>query len=115
MTRDQIYAGYTIDAAGIIQSPGKFQGEPAYAPYFHAFGQGSESLTWTSGDTTEIHTLTAPDRVMWPELSATHIAVALESDDQGFIYCVALSRLGLDSLMNDYEDDLATPDSVSAA
>lgn len=34
MTRQEILDAYETDR-GIIQSPGKFEGEPIYAPYFY--------------------------------------------------------------------------------
>lgn len=35
ISRTEIMARYTV-VNGIIQSPGKFEGLPIYAPYFHA-------------------------------------------------------------------------------
>lgn len=32
--RDQVLRDYNVDANGVIRSPGKFEGEPAFVPYF---------------------------------------------------------------------------------
>lgn len=34
MTRGDIIATYNVDERGIIRSPGKFEGEQVFAPYF---------------------------------------------------------------------------------
>lgn len=34
MTRKEIAETYKVDERGVIRSPGKFEGEPIYVPYF---------------------------------------------------------------------------------
>lgn len=70
----------------IITSPGKFEGEPIYAPYFYGL--------WLIGEYDEITTrgfklgcrfnLTNKDYELWPELKP-YKKLELWVDDNGFV------------------------------
>ena len=86
MTRQEIVSEYKVDAGGRIQSPGKFEGEMLYAPYFwDAYLNG-----WADSDDGEVLTfdVTDDDRREFPELAEIK-AIDLINTDQGFVYCTA--------------------------
>lgn len=81
MTRAEIEREYKV-VDGVIRSPGKFEGEPVYAPYFwDAFLSGmvdeddGEYLYFDVND---------DDRRIFPELKDVN-RVSLREDDQGFV------------------------------
>lgn len=84
MTRDQIEAAYNV-VDGIIRSPGKFEGEPVYVPYFW-----NAALEGGGGDEDDgeliIFNVTADDRETWPELAGVERIKLLETD-VGFVVC----------------------------
>lgn len=86
MTRQDIMTEYNVDANGIIHSPGKFEGEMVYAPYFwDAFLNGM-----ADEDNGKVLTfnITDEDREQFPELADVR-AIDLINTDQGFVYCTA--------------------------
>ena len=84
MNRSTILSTYRVEN-NIICSPGKFAGNPIYAPYFWEMvleGAGED----IDGD--YFIELCSEDRAMFPELGeATNIVIW--EDDQGFICCEA--------------------------
>lgn len=95
MTREEILKEYTVDEAGCITTPGKFEGEMLYAPYFYeavmdgcgedVYDQDGEeyeesSLLYTRLD---IH---PEDRTEFPELDPTTTEVLVYPSDQGFVH-----------------------------
>jgi len=83
MTREDIEQDYTIEN-GIITNPGKFEGEPVYAPYFYdAYLNGMAD--YDDGDEMWFD-ITADDRAMFPEIGEATRAI-LSIDDNGFVYC----------------------------
>lgn len=82
MTREDIEIAFKV-SNGRITSPGKFEGEAVYVPYFwHIFldGGADESL----GGKLIFH-VTEGDRKMFPELGAKRKRVALYERDDGFV------------------------------
>lgn len=85
MTREDIEREYTVQN-GIIRNPGKFEGEPIYAPFFYDAlmnGMADED----DGDEAWFD-ITDEDRAMFPELGAC-TRVILRQSDQGFVSCDA--------------------------
>jgi len=84
MTREEIEKNFTIKE-GIIHSPGKFEGEPLWAPYFweivleEAGHEGNEAVT--SVDVS----IDDRDREIFPELCWAK-EISLWCDDNGFVY-----------------------------
>ena len=84
MTRDEILELYKV-VNGKIVSPGKYEGEPAYVPYY--WGLVLENMQDEIVDE-EIglyaFDLDSVDHAMWPELAGfTHLEIAEGSD--GFV------------------------------
>jgi len=78
MTRAEILAQYEIKD-GIIVSPGKFEGEPLYAPYFYSI--------WLDGGADSASLAILPeDRKAFPEIPARRRKFWLSEDAQGFFY-----------------------------
>jgi len=85
MTRQEIEDQYTVEN-GIIQDPGKFEGEPLWSPYFYdlylngcADYDGDDELWFDIDD---------EDLAQFPELVG-YTRVILREDEQGFVYCEA--------------------------
>jgi hypothetical protein len=66
----------------IICSPGKFEGEPIWAPYFYNVMLNGESEHINGVD---YFKLEAEDKAIFPEL-ANSFGVALEESEQGFVH-----------------------------
>lgn len=82
MTRADIERDYNV-VDGVIRSPGKFEGEPVYAPYFwDAFLNGMQDED--DGEFL-LFNVTDEDRVEFPELQGVS-QVSLGEDSQGFVY-----------------------------
>lgn len=87
MTRDEILAAYKVDANGIIRSPGKFEGEMLYVPYFWDMAlQGFSNMEFDDEDNrTDAFTINADDRALFPELGDA-ARIELFESEQGFVY-----------------------------
>jgi hypothetical protein len=87
LTRDYIRKTYNVTSDGIIRSPGKFEGEPLYTPYFWSLmldGGGDEE----DGDDV-IFQITDEDRRLYPELGSI-TRLALREDENGFVYSTVI-------------------------
>jgi len=72
---------YETDVCDLITSPGKFEGEPIWAPYFWEEEPSFEDL----GTNTLFFILTEEERRLFPSLSSA-FAVYLWEDDNGFVW-----------------------------
>ena len=82
MKRKEIEQRYSIDANGIIRSPGKFEGEMLYVPYFwDAFLNGFADRD--NGNVLGFD-VTSEDKVEFPELIARRTVKLYERSD-GFV------------------------------
>ncbi len=85
-TCSEIEAYFRVNTQGRIEDPGKFEGEPRYAPYFwDAVMLGCSAQEDTDG--TLVLDVSEEDRVEFPEL-ANVAQVCLMSDNAGFLYAV---------------------------
>lgn len=82
--------GYTHDANGRITQPGKFEGEPIFAPYY--YGIGLEGFA--DSDDGKAYGFrfknSDVDFVLWPELKkwlGRKRSLRIVEDSQGFIHC----------------------------
>lgn len=83
MTRKEVLQEFEV-RDGIITSPGKFEGEPIYAPYYWAMdcmGMADEYVLDVA-----IFFVTDQDRKEFPELDQFLELVEIWSDDQGFVH-----------------------------
>lgn len=82
MTREKILQDYEVDTNGIIRSPGKFEGEMLYVPYFWEVfldgGADRDNGTILGFD------LTPEDKAQFPELKGKR-TVRLYQRDDGFV------------------------------
>lgn len=90
MTRQEILDSYDIDASGTIRSPGKFEGEPIFAPYFWDLGlQGFSD--YDSGKMYRFRVKNGdPEFQEFPELKrwlGRKRSIVMFEDSQGFVYC----------------------------
>ena len=90
MTRQEIEKEYKINEHGIICSPGKFEGEMLYAPYFYEIimDGGADETDYPEGeDGSPVDTffITPEDIKEFPELDGCTKIECFESE-QGFFY-----------------------------
>jgi hypothetical protein len=89
VTKESILAEYA-HKDGRITSPGKFEGEPVFAPYYWSLGLEGFA---NSDDGSVYHfrfKTSDPDYTLWPELQAwlgRKRTLKLREDDQGFVRC----------------------------
>ena len=77
--------GYECDEQGRITSPGKFEGEMYYIPYFYDIAiQGDGE--WDYEDGTVTVQIEACDRELFPELPADQECVTMIVSESGFVY-----------------------------
>lgn len=94
-TRANALNGLYLNAQGIIASPGRYEGEPAYTPAAEAIvNAGFAETVWCdcaeecSCVPTYLLTLDDEDRAEWPELTGID-SLLFYTDDNGFAYCRA--------------------------
>jgi hypothetical protein len=98
--RAAIFAAYEIDDSSlIIQSPGKFEAESAWVPYFweSSLGGTADELTYPDGATLYVVQIDGSDRAAWPEIEADKVAAVLEESDSGFVSCSLVTQEELDA------------------
>lgn len=82
--RDQVLAQYKV-RGGRIVSPGKFEGEPIYAPWFYEGGlEGLEVAT--DDDGSQIFQVGADDLAQYPEIPPDARWIRVYEDEQGFVH-----------------------------
>jgi hypothetical protein len=89
MNRNQILDEYEINEGGVIQSPGKFEAEMLYAPYFYeALMDGlADDRDDTDPDCpVATFVVSADDLAEFPELGGAMLVKCWE-DTSGFFYC----------------------------
>lgn len=88
MNRQDVLNLYTVNEHGIITSPGKFEGEPLYVPYFWDMGiNGSYErieIDETDGKAWLTYFVYNTDIDEFPELHGVSV-VYLHGTEQGFI------------------------------
>ncbi len=102
----EIKKEYDVGDDGIINSPGKFEGEPVWAVYFYDLaGSGEELLTNQEGNSYEIFEVDDEERKEFG-LADDIKAVVLKHTDQGFIYTAAMTSRELNDLRNEVQNDI---------
>lgn len=105
-------AEYRINEHGTIQTPGKFEAEPAYAPYFYDFVMdGAQAETIMDGETSvDVFIVDDEDRAVFPELLADVYAVLLWQDSNGFVNTRKMDSAQLDRFRAECENADTTED-----
>lgn len=91
LTRAEIEKMYKVEN-GIIKSPGKFEQEPVYVPYYWDLvldGGPDEQVDDEDGTVHAIFEIDMTDVEMWPELGITR-KLDLWEDSQGFVRHTAI-------------------------
>jgi hypothetical protein len=128
MTRLEILEAFNVHN-GLITTPGKFEGEPIYAPYFYAFGHDECEVLSHADDTAgEFAALIRPfatDHTEFPELHENQKAPAyilLTESSTGFVHVESVAteadadhiRAVYDALITSEESEMPeTPKSES--
>lgn len=117
MKRSEILAQYDVDSHGIIHSPGKFEGEYLYAPYFSdADMEGCSEILASMEDAGEYAALIEvqpEDRTEFPELEPDTAFILLCESDQGFVSVRELTAKQADKVRADYEREAELRDAES--
>lgn len=92
MTRADIERDYRV-VSGRITSPGKFEGEPVFAPFFYeqaleGFGlvDSDVGLSHFRDDSSCRLSIFEADRASFPELGTARWVIVREDED-GFVHC----------------------------
>lgn len=108
MTRAEIESEFDIQD-GIIKDPGKFEGEPVYAPYFYVLGMDSGADEDVYGADDTIHSvffITDEDREQFPELKEEEIeALHVWEGETGFFNTEAVTREEWEAFKAQHESD----------
>lgn len=88
MTREEILKMYKVEN-GIIKSPGKFEGEMVYAPYFYDLIMEGDGEIQEDGSS--FVDFIEEDYKEFPELVGNDIAY-INEDDNGFVWCEISKR-----------------------
>jgi hypothetical protein len=90
MTRQETLNAYSVNEHGTITSPGKFEGEPIFAPLFWSIGLDG----CADSDDGKVYTFhirkTDPEHQQFPELAkwlGRRRTLRLREDNQGFVHC----------------------------
>ena len=96
MTREEILSAYKVNEHGMITSPGKFEGEMIYAPYFYELwneGDGEDIYMDNGEDGGEIiftsFKVSDEDRATFPELEGVE-EIRFHESDTGFVYVTTI-------------------------
>lgn len=86
MTRQEIEADYAV-TSGVITSPGKFEGEPVYAPYFYDLLGKGEADNVRDSEGVDVFTffIQDPDTREFSELRDAD-SVDLWENGDGFVH-----------------------------
>lgn len=87
--REIIKSQYEVGIDGVIKSPGKFEGEMIYAPYFYDLWNSGcyDDLEYGSeSGESAIFRITRDDLKMFPEIGTAQELIVWE-DSTGFVYC----------------------------
>ncbi len=106
MNRQEVLDAYEVNKYGLIESPGKFEGEPIYTPAMWndlLDGGSDEDLPWPDGTNTALCIINDKDRTEWPELPQNTYAIALDENDSGFVSSEALTKTEYDKLIKKNE------------
>lgn len=104
--REEIAREYRVSAHGTIESPGKFERQSVYVPYFYA--------SYLDGGSTEligiwmIFEVSHDEREAFPELGET-TWIVLREDDQGFVHAATYQHDPRPELEAEEADDNADP------
>jgi hypothetical protein len=96
MTRQEIMDSFELDSGLVIRSPGKFEAESAWAPYFWDATDCCDELSYPDGTTIYVVMIDDADRAEWPEIDTNHVAALLEESDSGFVSCMLVNQEELD-------------------
>ncbi len=92
----------------MVSRPGKFEGCPVYAPYFHDLimdGGGDSSYYDEYERCHDIFKLDPSDTTLFPELAKVY-AVDCFTDDNGFFYCSPVTEEEANQSMEEaYDND----------
>lgn len=107
MTRQEIISEYEIDPRSLlIQSPGKFESEFIYAPYFYDAASEGEELSFFEdgcGEYVSLIEVTDDDRAMFPEISADTRYMCVTESETGFVNVSEFTEIEADSLRLSYD------------
>lgn len=112
MKRVEIETEYTVKD-GVINNPGKFEGEMLYAPYFYDCSNDGEFLCGLDdGEYVALVEVDDDDREQFPEIDAATTFIKVRESEQGFVSVTELTDALADKVRALYapDDDEADDD-----
>jgi hypothetical protein len=110
MTRDDVTKDYTLSAHGIVQNPGKFEGEhwSTVVMYDLAMNGGADDTwRWADDECEDVFILDDELRAALADrphhVDRTEYAFTLYNDSQGFVYGETIDRATFDGRAAEYE------------
>jgi len=76
---------YECDEQGRITSPGKFEGEMCYLPYFYDLAMCGDA-EFDEEDGTFLVAIEPEDRELFPQLASDQESVTMIESESGFVY-----------------------------
>ena len=84
MTREEIIKHYKVNEYGIVERPGKFEGEMLYIPYFYGiYLDGWHNVLQDGSISIPIE---KREKEMFPELGKRKKVVRFNIDEEGFVW-----------------------------
>lgn len=112
--RAQIMRDYKV-RRGVIQSPGKMEGEPLYSPFLYGLvmdGGADETIYLDDDSTVDVFKLSPNETSQFPELGGAEYVLCSE-DNSGFFYARQATAVEVDVLRADAESSDSDSDSDS--
>ena len=107
MTRSEIEQAYSINARGVICTPGKFEGEQVWAPAIYDIVLDGFGETFSWPDDESIFDIVDCDddlRALFPEIDKNTVAFSVEYSDSGFVYVTQMSAQVLENVQKQNAD-----------
>lgn len=107
MDKKYVIKNYEVNAHGYIETPGKFEGEMVYAPWFHqAILDGLQDETLIiNGVAFDIIEVTDDDKKEFIELvDVTYLKC--HTNNEGFFYCTPIDKNRLEELRKEEDEEV---------
>lgn len=112
LTREEILRDYAVDSHGLITTPGKFEREWIFAPYF--WSAGMEGFADEDIDGVWFFDVSEEDRRLFPEIDAIAgiecAVISISENDQGFVNSGFHTREEANELIDGLNEDVAEDD-----
>lgn len=108
---------WRLNSDNLIANPGKFQGEPIWAPYFYQYALGGlyDDFLRPDGSTETIIELVDSDLDRFPDIPKTSTHMSLIEKEDGFVLSEYLNAQEYDERIRDYENESVPSERMTEA